>query len=707
MLIKEEKARTKKNVVKKKKAVKKAALAKHNARLDDLLALVAELEVHNAMLQAELEAQRRAEVEAQLGGGAGGGVAGTGSGVAGGAFGLGVGGGGGAAPSSPSTQAVGGGSGGGGSGGAVGGRRMTSCSFGCGAHIPTGVASVLHFAQCTVFKAHPAFDGAIERVSFSTRDAAVAHARKCASGAGLSSRGPRWICSCSLDASHPPSSDPTSSEFDPAFFTRPAADSGTAYVKRRVERGVWAGHRLSQKAVVCDAAVYVTSKNEVVIFKYHSHPDMGVRGAYDTALRGRVEAVLEGSPHLSPAEVAALLRLQLPTGVSGPSDDAVRAAVDRFRANERPPKDRPCSLQLLDIVEAARNLGAVCHVKLPDASIIPPPTLRPSKPAVISHGWQLSQQFYAKYGGAALGEGAVVAVVSDTVGLTTLSSAKAVCVDKVWKLGADPHLNFTLVVAFRANYVESAEPGTCGILDSAVRLLEERQRSGVACDPDAARALIAASVAAKADLVVGQVPVLVAIIIATRGDAATTYCGLHRLRALALEETKRDELAVLALLQDADSGDALAAAAAFPSLLWVFRCVWHLITSAIRKLGPTAAKGRPTAVAPDAAVAVVALPPPEEDPTRFTKADALQALDGVLTTASHVGAKKARGADGATLPAASFAEQCALSLALQTVYRWRCFTAGAVLLSQASYCTPFPAPPPTRTPPHPSQTSRC
>jgi hypothetical protein len=168
---------------------------------------------------------------------------------------------------------------------------------------------------------------------------------------------------------------------------------------------------------------------------------------------------------------------------------------------------------------------------------------------------------------------------------------------------------------------------------------------------------------------------LVAVILATRADAPTTFYGLCELRRLALAQTKSAELSVVSLLQDADSADALAAAAALPSIRWVFRCVWHLITSAIKKLGPSATRGVPSQKAPLDAAGDAAGEPDDAGP-RYTKTDALAAFSALdVASDSPPFAKKARflAAPDTAHPsvAVSFSSQCEYALTFFRARRWR------------------------------------
>ena len=154
-------------------------------------------------------------------------------------------------------------------------------------------------------------------------------------------------------------------------------------------------------------------------------------------------------------------------------------------------------------------------------------------------------------------------------------------------------VSVTVLVSYRPAHKEPASGATSSFLDRVPPPLHEFAR----------RALSAARSAASAELVVGRVPTLSAMILATRSDAGTTFCGLSILRSI-VSSMKRCEVAWKAVVQDADQPDALAISAAFPLLSYVFRCVWHTVSSAAPGGRPGAQKkapGEPTSEAADAA----------------------------------------------------------------------------------------------------------
>ena len=546
-----------------------------------------------------------------------------------------------------------------------GGQLTVSCSFGCGAMARSGSAMVSHYSKCTKFAAHEAASHLTSH-TFSDRDAALAFSRKIASSCGLTTRGDRFFCACAYN--HPS----TVSTLSPqrVFPQRPSDDAGTHYLTREAARGSRCGARRSLKCFQCEASMYIRPSGaewEVLQYDFHSHPPMGGRGMYSMWLKSAISDAVARTPSISAAALAAQLQPMCPAGSPPITVDAVRMHMHRLSAPLRPPAGRPCVLQTLDLAVYAKSFGGTFTVKLADATVFPPPSKRDQRPQILSHGDQLSKEFYKRFGGQPLASGQVIALFSDPSGLNVFSKAEAICIDKVHNFGTHKDLNMTLVVAYREDAHEPADDATRTLLDSAAHAL-----GAPVADVDAAarRALDDARAAASADVIVGRAPMLVAIILATRADACTTFYGLCELRRLALAETKSAELSVVSLLQDADSADALAAAAALPSLRWVFRCVWHLITSAIKRLGPAATRGLPSQKASlDDAGEI-----PDDAGTRFTKADALAALSELAEPDSPAH-KKARllAAPDTTDSSVtvSFSSQCENALTFFRSHQWR------------------------------------
>jgi hypothetical protein len=458
----------------------------------------------------------------------------------------------------------------------------------CGARIRDGSHAVEHYRTCHAFLSHRASQRLNTYGPFSSYHEAVACAKQLAPLHGISSRGTRFTCSVSHKSAPSPVFRPSPLRVPPEKL-----DTTSAHRERAVERGRGVGRRATNKGHACEAMIYIKEEGghwEVILFSYHCHVVTDRLGSYDTGLRSDVAAALKDDPALSSRELTALVLYANPSRRVTPR--AVAMHHRRLHAALRPPPGRPFVAQLFDLARVAHANGAIVNIKMPDVGVKLPTWQRAAAPSVFSAAWQLARSFFGdpKNQGA-LGHGELVAIVTDKAGLADLANSKAGCMcvlssllppphqrtlpprlrpsptapptraprarcsDKSWNFAVNATISATVVVSFRAPLREPAAGATRDLLNCVPPVLREF----------AAAALHEARRAAAADLVVGRVPTLSAIMIATRGDAATTFCGFTMLRELVWSHLGCD-VGWLSVVQDADQADATAIAAAFPSV---------------------------------------------------------------------------------------------------------------------------------------------